>query len=262
MSLGIVNRQSSAYRQGVVLGLTMAEIMLLLVFSLLIGLGVTVSAERDKRLAVERQLAEARTQAASSQAVLHELREKSGLQDRLTSNTAEGTPEQVDALWRRLVENDAALQAIEKEGLSAQDVRQSAAFLAEANRLRKDNVELKDLKENVAWARQMKQALVERGLVDRTPERVAKLAQKGLEGHDEPKTSSNEGHRWPPIVNLSEADGYFFASGKADLAPEFNRKLRGSVADTLLSIARDFDVDVIEVVGHTDEQPLGSTPSN
>ena len=262
MSLGIVNRQSSAYRQGVVLGLTMAEIMLLLVFSLMIGLGATLSAERDKRVAVERQLAQARTDAAASQAVFHEVREKSGLQDRLTRKTTEGSPEQVDVLWRRLVENDAALQVLEKEGLSAQDVRQSAAFLAEANRLRKDNVDVSDLKENLAWARQMKQVLAERGLVDRTPERVATLAQKGLERHDDPKASFSGGHRWPPIINLSEADGYFFASGKADLALEFERKLHGSVADTLLDIARDFDVDVIEVVGHTDEQPLGLAPSN
>jgi flagellar motor protein MotB len=262
MSFGAINQQSSAYRQGVVLGLTMAEIMLLLVFSLLIGVGVTLSKERDKRLAVERKLSDVHADDVASTALLKDLREKFGLEGRLNQTAPDASPEKIDAFWRRLVQNDAAVQALEKEGVSSQDIGQSAAFLAEADRLRKEGVEAKDLQDSVTWARQMRQALAARGLTDQTPERVATLAQKGLEAPEQPKASPGEGHRWPPIINLSEADGYFFASGKADLAPEFDEKLHGSVTDALLAIAKDFDVDVIEVVGHTDEQPLEPAPSN
>ena len=46
---GTVGRQTASYRQGLVLGLTMAELMLLLVFCLLIALGVSLAAERAKR---------------------------------------------------------------------------------------------------------------------------------------------------------------------------------------------------------------------
>ena len=46
---GTIGRQDASYRQGLVLGLTMAEIMLLLVFSLLIAVGVALASERVSR---------------------------------------------------------------------------------------------------------------------------------------------------------------------------------------------------------------------
>ena len=43
-----IGRQTASYRQGLVLGLTMAEIMLLLVFCLLIAVGVALASQRAK----------------------------------------------------------------------------------------------------------------------------------------------------------------------------------------------------------------------
>ena len=45
-----IGRQAASYRQGLVLGLTMAEIMLLLVFCMLIAVGVGLANERAKLL--------------------------------------------------------------------------------------------------------------------------------------------------------------------------------------------------------------------
>ena len=73
---------------------------------------------------------------------------------------------------------------------------------------------------------------------------------------------SGSGHQWPPIIKLTDADGYFFESGKATLRPEFEAKIRGPVIEQLLADAQKYDTDVIEVVGHTDEQPIGPRSSN
>jgi hypothetical protein len=50
-----VRRDAGSYRQGLVLGLTMAEVFLLLVFALLMALAALWNAERQKRIALERQ---------------------------------------------------------------------------------------------------------------------------------------------------------------------------------------------------------------
>jgi outer membrane protein OmpA-like peptidoglycan-associated protein len=69
-------------------------------------------------------------------------------------------------------------------------------------------------------------------------------------------------HNWPPIITLSEADGYFFATGKAELAPDFERKLREEIIPLLNNLAKKYRVDVIEVTGHTDEQAIVPRNSN
>ena len=67
--------------------------------------------------------------------------------------------------------------------------------------------------------------------------------------------------QWPPFFSLSEAGGYFFDSGKATLRPEFERNLRSAIVPSLARSLKDYDVDVVEVIGHTDEVPMAG-PSN
>ena len=70
------------------------------------------------------------------------------------------------------------------------------------------------------------------------------------------------GHKWPPIIRLSDADEQFFATGSAELGIEFEQHIVKSTIPEVLRIAREFQVDVIEVVGHTDEQAIAPRPSN
>ena len=65
-----------------------------------------------------------------------------------------------------------------------------------------------------------------------------------------------------PIINLHEADGYTFARGKAELTPSFEGKLKGEIIPALLALTQQYRVDVIEVIGHTDEQAIAPRPSN
>ena len=69
-------------------------------------------------------------------------------------------------------------------------------------------------------------------------------------------------HDWPPIITLSEADGYYFETGSAELSPQFRATLSGIIVERLLQIVRQYDVNVVEVVGHTSEQPLSGRTSN
>jgi hypothetical protein len=70
------------------------------------------------------------------------------------------------------------------------------------------------------------------------------------------------GHQWPPIITLSEAGGYSFRSGSAELSPTFHETLVKKTPNDILAYVKKYDVDVIEIVGHTDEQPLGIRQSN
>lgn len=74
--------------------------------------------------------------------------------------------------------------------------------------------------------------------------------------------SPNAKHNWPPIITLSEADGHFFETGSAALSPSFKTTLSNSVVPRLVKIMKEYDVNVIEVIGHTDEQPISGRPSN
>ena len=69
-------------------------------------------------------------------------------------------------------------------------------------------------------------------------------------------------HNWPPIIPLKEADGYYFIVGSAQPSLEFEEKLRKAVVPEILKYAGQFQTDIIEVVGHTDEQPIKGLSSN
>jgi hypothetical protein len=61
---------------------------------------------------------------------------------------------------------------------------------------------------------------------------------------------------------LSEAGGYSFKVGSAELSAWFHDQLVNKTIGEILENIKKYDVDVIEVVGHTDEQPIGNRPSN
>jgi len=93
-----------------------------------------------------------------------------------------------------------------------------------------------------------------------SPSELVRAAKEGLAARARP--AETDGHKWPPIINLSEAEGYFFSSGSASLDDKFSKHLKSAIPEKLMDIAAKFDVNVIEVIGHTDEQPLSARTSN
>jgi flagellar motor protein MotB len=71
-----------------------------------------------------------------------------------------------------------------------------------------------------------------------------------------------DGHTWPPIIRLKEAEGFRFAVGDARLREQFKEQLTKEVIPTILTYITEYNVDVIEIVGHTDEQPVIGRQSN
>lgn len=60
----------------------------------------------------------------------------------------------------------------------------------------------------------------------------------------------------PPIITLSDADGYSFPAGSAAIGDDFGRQLRAA-APRLRAMSKRYCASIIEVIGHTDEVPLG-----
>ncbi|HLN09026.1 MAG TPA: hypothetical protein VK281_08715, partial [Xanthobacteraceae bacterium] len=262
MTSGTIGRQASSYRQGMVLGLTMAEIMLLLVFCLLIALGVALAAERAQRDEVTRQLHRAQAAAAADAAVIGSVKRNTRLVELVDRAATAGSPGAIDELWRKLVESDEIVGSLEGHGVPRPALKEAAEDFAAFQLLRSKGVDPDKAASGAALASAIDRILPD-GVARHTPEELTALIERGMSAsRPAVEDDRRDGHNWPPIINLSEAGGYFFASRSAELSPDFASKLRTTVVDRLLGIAGSFHVDVIEVIGHTDERPVSGGQSN
>lgn len=98
-------------------------------------------------------------------------------------------------------------------------------------------------------------AEVQAPLLDLTP--IKPDPDPGIALQAEPDPASE----LPPILALTEAEGYFFELGSAGLTASFVEKLRREVVPRLAEAASRYKIDVIEVVGHTDEVPVRARSS-
>ena len=195
-------RQDKPYRRGLILGLTIAEIMILLIFVLLMALASAL-ASRDKRLAV--------LQAGGGSRLIETLQK------------AYPQAKSSDDFYKELV------RAIE--------ARQEVQKAADGAGLKKTLVEDAEL------GRKARQAAEKAGAQDLDQFVEAAFA----------KASAGKKGEWPPFFSLSEAGGYYFESGKATLRPDFVEKLDTTIVPLLRKYIDDYGVDVVEVIGHTDE---------
>lgn len=251
---GHIFRQSSSYRQGLVLGLTMAEIMILLIFCLLITMAAFLKREQTRREEAEEQVRVERVSSMADHNLVMAIKQNPELYERLGSEvvTSRGT-KAVDEFWRELVESRNAMAELKKGGLSEKDVRDR---LAEMEQLNSKGINVEKALRDADIVGSIEKIMPAATRPSTTPQMIADAVGRGLSG-DTPY-----GHQWPPIIRLSEADGNFFRTGSAELSPEFREKLMNSTPGQIAALIKKYDVDVIEVVGHTDEQPVGIRQSN
>lgn len=197
-------RQDKPYRRGLILGLTIAEIMILLIFVLLMALGSAL-ANRDERLAVL----------------------QAGVGSRLVEAIQKAYPQAKtsDDFYKELVRAIEARRFVE---------RTKPGDLSKA------------LAEDAELGRKARDAAVRAGAAD--PYQFVSNAIA--------KASVGKKGEWPPFFSLSEAGGYYFESGKATLRPDFVKKLRTAIVPLLRKYIDDYGIDVVEVIGHTDEVPM------
>lgn len=197
-------RQDKSYRRGLILGLTIAEIMILLIFVLLMALAAAL-ASREERIEVLDQ----------------------GGASRIVSALQEAYPqaENGDDYFKELVRAIETRREVERAGEAAAG---------------------ENLLKDAALGREARQAASEAGAKD--PDEFVRdafsQAGKGKKG------------QWPPFFSLSEAGGYYFDSGKATLRPAFEMNLQREIIPLLKKNIQDYGVDVVEVIGHTDEVPM------
>lgn len=262
MQSGQIERQSSSYRQGLVLGLTMAELLILLVFCLLLAVGANLAFERQKKDEAIREAEALRDRLAATQNMIAGIKDNSRLGE-LLSRGAAASNATIDEFWQKLVAGYETAQALERNGLSMEEARASAAFLAEAEALKKSGKDLREIVAKADIADKLAAALAKNDVPIQDPARISALIDKGMKAEAQEGEGGGPGdHSWPPIISLSEAGGYFFAKGSAELSSQFEQRLKSDVIPLLTETARKFGVDVVEVVGHTDELPIGTRPSN
>jgi flagellar motor protein MotB len=255
-----VVRQSSSYRQGLVLGLTLAEVILLIVFALLLALAAIWENEhrqneqlQKEKAALESQLKEsaALTDLARSDAVGSALLAEAGKRLRSTDRA------KVMAILRRVASGENVSVISEAEDKYVSQIK-DALQKSDPSKVDENwrELVLAASVENLAKKLEVAEAVSQAapGVTD-----TRKIQEWLVAG----KQAGNTGeHDWPPIINLHETDGYTFAKGRADLTPSFEQKLKREIIPELLVDTRKFGVDVIEVIGHTDEQAIAPRPSN
>ncbi len=200
-------RNDKSYRRGLILGLTIAEIMILLIFVLLMALAAAL-ASRDKQIKVLDQ----------------------GGASRLISALQEAYPEakSSDDFYKELVQAVETRRQVETAG---------------------DSSARRSLLEDAALGRDARKAAASAGA-----ENPAEFVRNAVG-----QAGRGKKGEWPPFFSLSEAGGYYFESGKATLRPAFERNLRQEVIPLLKKNIEDYGVDVVEVIGHTDEVPMVGT---
>lgn len=247
---GSIRRQGSSYRQGLVLGLTMAEIMLLLVFCLLIAMATFLRTEQRKNNELEKKLHDAGMITDQEQRFVSALEKYPGLYERFKKIPKSNGGAAIDEFWRELVDDQSLASELKKSGLSPQAIKQ----LSESPKQKDSGIDPQQAKADAALLAKLA-GLLPSDQASKLEDRLVDAVRKG-------GSAANDGHRWPPIISLSEAQGYYFKSGSAELSETFRDALLHKTPEEILKNIKLYDVDVVEVVGHTDEQPLGLRSSN
>lgn len=242
---GQILHQRSSYRQGLVLGLTMAEIMVLLVFCLLIAMAAFLKREETRRIAAEEGLKQAQVQNQQTRELVDRLSKSAAVAEKVERLSGLNDPQAIDQYWRELVDSHNIVKEAEKT-LSAKDLREGLANVAA---MRANGIDVDKALQDADIVGAINRTMTKPGEPKVSVQTVLEALARGVSG--------TGGNQWPPIIRMSEADGYFFKSGSAELSPSFRDTLLTKTPAEILDYIKKYDVDVIEVVGHTDERPIG-----
>ena len=193
---GHIFRQSSSYRQGLVLGLTMAEIMILLIFCLLITMAAFLKREQTKREEAEQQVRVERVSSMADRNLVTAIKQNPELYERLRSEvvTSSGV-KAVDEFWRELVESRNAMAEFKKGGLSEKDIRDQ---LTEMELLNSRGISLDKALRDADIVESIEKVMPAAGQSSTPPQMIADAVSRGLSG-------DRSGHQWPPIIQIERS---------------------------------------------------------
>lgn len=216
------------HRRGVVLGLTMAELLLLLLFCLLlVSAGVLSEKERElddakEVIAANESVSEPDADAATELVVLRE--ELTQLKELIPPSLGSPAAPIPTEAWQEIVLAKTYAEALTAQGIDSDQLA--------------DPVFIETSAAIAAITATEKLSAAE----------IAQMIEDSRTG----------GHDWPPIITL-DSDQFRFELNSAALSSSFQKRLETSVINQVRDLLNRYDVDVVEVVGHTDEQPINNS---
>lgn len=235
------------HRRGVVLGFTMAEILLLLLFCLLL-ISTTSLLDKDKEIeSLKQQVAVAAGVDTKSlpQSALQ-------LQMLLAKLFPGGVPKLSAAdfskLWETIVLARDMQDVASAAGVKSPD--ELAQLLAVFGDKTGRSASAEEVQKLIEVIDRLVSAGAGRLSEPQLESLVSTVATAGPAGANDPP-----GNRWPPIISL-DGNKYRFKTGSAEITSDFESYLVEDAAAKIAALLRQYDADVIEIVGHTDEQVI------
>ena len=280
-----INAEGQGYRRGVIFGLTMAEVLLLLIFCLLLFLKLIndrmEEAEKkrdelkDKNVELEKSVSDLQEDLTVLESYLATTEPQSNQSDFVQQISQSASllevfdPEKTSELTTLLKEDPRALEKIK---IATDDQWAELTTKTQFNVSEELYQTLSALNEE-----QVQNLMSNADIAANTPP----LALQDMTSKPAPPTPdesyrnelaaqvtideleklaagrmTEEGNNWPPIISLPDAENFSFEVGSAKLTDGFKVQLRSNIADQILETLQQYDADVIEVIGHTDLQRM------
>ena len=280
-----INAEGQGYRRGVIFGLTMAEVLLLLIFCLLLFLKLIndrmEEAEKkrdelkDKNVELEKSVSDLQEDLTVLESYLATTEPQSNQSDFVQQISQSASllevfdPEKTSELTTLLKEDPRALEKIKiatddewAELTTKTQFNVSEELYQTLSALNEEQVQ--NLMSNADIAANTAPSALQDMISKPAPptpdesyrdELAAQVTIDELEKLAAGRMTE-EGNNWPPIISLPDAENFSFEVGSAKLTDGFKVQLRSNIADQILETLQQYDADVIEVIGHTDLQRM------
>ena len=272
------------YRRGVIFGLTMAEVLLLLIFCLLLFVAM-LNREIDEVLRKNADLSQAnkilevsnanyqnnlknldQSTAVSQEVfdvvnVLDDDQLKKLIQNSEVASTF--SPDQFQEYFAKAEKWDTFTNQPQEATFTQLDSIEKFATSEQLNRLMENadiamNYDSETLQEKISKAEKWdkKASLPKPEPID--PYLKMLISQVSISDLELLAAGKLEpvGNNWPPIISLPEAENYSFKIGSAELTENFKMQLDSDIIEEILDTLSQYDADLIEIIGHTDLQPM------
>ena len=279
-----IEANATDYRRGVIFGLTMAEVLLLLIFCLLLFVAM-LNREIDEVLRKNADLSQANkileVSNANYQNALGNLDQSTAVSQevfdvvnvldddqlkKLIQNSEVAStfsPDQFQEYFAKAEKWDTFTNQPQEATFTQLDSIEKFATSEQLNRLMENadiamNYDSETLQEKISKAEKWdkKASLPKPEPID--PYLKMLISQVSISDLELLAAGKLEpvGNNWPPIISLPEAENYSFKIGSAELTENFKMQLDGDIIEEILDTLSQYDADLIEIIGHTDLQPM------
>ena len=245
------------YRRGVIFGLTMAEVLLLLIFCLLLFVAtlnrkIAEFLQKNEYLSQANEILEVSN--ANYQNALRNLDQSTAVSQEVFDVVNVLDDDQL----KKLIQNSEVASTFSPDQLQ-EKISKAEKWDTFTNQPQEPTFTQLDSIEKLATPQQLSRLMDNADIAmnydaEILQEKISK-AEKWDNQASLPKPEP-VGNNWPPIISLPEAENYSFKIGSAELTENFKMQLDGDIIEEILKTLSEYDADLIEIIGHTDLQPM------